>query len=228
LASFGSTNRRFKALDYLWVGVALLFHAMLLLMPFSMPNEVAPKSETISVTFVTPPEAETPEEQPVESELATTQPDTKPEKKPASITTAPLEPQEQVPEPLLDTIQALPKPVSAAQLLQSAADFNLSTPVKDKSLTLGAFSAPPLPANFAPSLKIDDNLFDGRIAMADSEIMDEWVDASGGYNVVVKLPSGRVLCGQAQPYSSMDPLVEHVTMWQSCGGDGKRKPKRRR
>ena len=227
MASFEATNRQLKAADYLWAGVALLTHGALLFIPFSMPDEVAPKSETISVTFVTPPQVEPAEEKPVESQLATTQPDIKPENKPASVTPEPTEPQEQVPEPLLDKIHALPKSVSTARLLQRAADFNLSTAVKDKPLTLGAFSAPPLPSNFAPSLTKDDNLFDGKIAMIGSEVVDEWVDASGGYNVRVKLPSGRVLCGQAQPYSSMNPLVEHVTMWQSCGGDGKKKTRRR-
>ena len=205
-----------------------MIHGALLLMPFSMPREVAPESETISVTFVVPPQVKPPEEQPVERQLATQPSDIIPEEKPALLAPEPEEPQAQEPEPLPDTIQVLPKRVSAAQLLQSSADFNLSAPEQQKSQALGTFSAPPLPRNWAPSLTIDDNLFDGRMAMANSEVMDEWVDAGGEYNVIVKLPSGRVLCGQAQPYSSMDPLVEHVTMWQSCGGDGKRKPKRRR
>ena len=225
MASFETTTSRFKPVDYLWLGVALLVHTMLLLIPFNMPDELDPIPANITVTFANPPKAVSQEDQPIEPQVAAQQPDITPEKKPDSIIPEPMEPQ--VSEPLPATTQTVPKTVSAAQLLHSAAEFSLSVPEKEKPLTLGAFKAPPLPANWSSSITMEENLFDGTVALTSPEVMDEWVDVSGGYNMVVKTQSGRTLCGRAQAWNSMNPLQEHVMMWGPCGGNGKRKAKPR-
>lgn len=215
------TNRRLKAVDCLWLGIALLFHSVVLLVPISIPTEVSPVAEIITVTLVKQLKVEPPKDHPVKH-----QPEIIAEKKSPSITSEPKDSQQV--ESVLVSTQALPKSITTAQLLRSVDHLKLSIPEKKKPLALGAISAPPLPANWSPSLKIDDNLFNGKVASAGSEIMDQWVDAGGGINMVIKTSSGNTLCGQAQAWTSMNPLVEPVMMWRSCGGGGKRASKVRR
>ena len=52
LAAFEMTNRRLKAINGLWLGVALLLHSALLLVPISTPSGPAPVTEIVSVTLV--------------------------------------------------------------------------------------------------------------------------------------------------------------------------------
>lgn len=220
------TNRRLKAVHGLWLGIALLLHSALLLVPIHIPPEVPPAAEIITVTLATQSNAEPPGDQPVKKQPEITPetiPEINPEKKPLSVASEPKD--SQLVESLQLSTPALPKSVTTAQLLRSVSHLKLPLPEKEKPLELGAFMAPPLPANWSPGLKIEDNLFSGSVASAGSEIVDQWGDAGGRYNVVVKTSSGHTLCGQTQAWSSMNPLVEPVMMWRSCGGNGKRTSK---
>lgn len=213
------TNRRLKAVDGLWLGIALAFHSALLFVPISVPPELSPATETLTVTLDTRSRDVPPVDQPVKY-----QPEINPDKRPQSVPQKPQDVQSLV--PLLVSAQDLSEPITTAQLLRSVSYLKPPQPESEKALELGAFRAPPLPANWLPSLEIDDNLFSGTVTSAGSEIVDQWGGADGRYNVVVKTSTGRKLCGQAQAWSPMNPLEEHVTMWRSCGGNGKRTSER--
>jgi hypothetical protein len=73
-----------------------------------------------------------------------------------------------------------------------------------------------------PAWSPSGNLFDGMVAPPETEIVDRWLAADGSQNVVVNLPSGETLCGRAEAWNPMQALVEHVMMFRSCGGGGKR------
>ena len=209
------TNRRLKTVDGLWLGIALLLHSLLLLVPINIPPELPPVPEIITVTLDIQSKAEPPVDQPVKY-----QSEINPEKKPKSVTPEPKDSQQV--DPLLFSTHVLSKSITTTQLLRSVSHLKLPRPEREKPLDLGTFRVPPLPANWSPSLKTDDNLFNGKIASAGSEIVDQWGEAGGRYNVVVKTSSGHTLCGQVQAWSPMNSLKEHVTMWRSCGGSGNR------
>jgi hypothetical protein len=215
------TNHRLKAVDGLWLGIALALHLALLLVPVNIPPELSPTTETLTVTVTLDTRSKDvpPIDQPVKY-----QPEINPERRPQSV---PQEPQDvQQLDPLLFSAQDLSAPITTAQLLRSVRHLKPPQPESEKALELGTFRAPPLPANWLPSLKIDDNLFNGTVTSGGSEIVDQWGGADGRYNVVVKTSTGHTLCGQAQAWSPMNPLEEHVTMWRSCGGNGKRTSER--
>ena len=66
------------------------------------------------------------------------------------------------------------------------------------------------------------NTFDGMMAPVETELVDRWQAADGSNNVVINTPNGDALCGRAEAWNPMQPLVEHLMMFRSCGGGGKR------
>ncbi len=212
-------NRRLKAVDGLWLGIALALHSALLLVPINIPPELSPATESLTVTLDIQSKAVPPIDQPVEY-----QPEINPERRPQSVPQKPKDVQQL--DPLLYSAQNLSEPITTAQLLRTVRHLKFPQPESEKTLKLGTFRAPPLPANWLPSLEIDDNLFHGTVTSAGSEIVDQWGGVDGRYNVVVKTSTGHTLCGQALAWSPMNPLEEHVTMWRSCGGNGKRSAER--
>ena len=237
LAAFEMTNRRLKAINGLWLGVALLLHSALLLVPISTPSGPAPVTEIVSVTLVAQSIINPPRDEPLKHQsepipetiaetIAETDQEIIPEREPPLTASRPKSPQQV--DPLLPSTPVLSKSITTAQLLRSASNLKLPLAEKEKSLELGAFRAVTLPGNWSPSLKMEDNLFNGRVALAVTKIVDQWVYIGGGYNAVVKTRSGHTLCGQAQPWSPMNPLLEPVVMWRNCDSIRKRNSKRLR
>jgi hypothetical protein len=68
----------------------------------------------------------------------------------------------------------------------------------------------------------DNNLFDGMVAPAETELVDRWQAADGSNNVVINTPNGETLCGRAEAWDPLRPLMEPLMMFRSCGGGGKR------
>ena len=66
------------------------------------------------------------------------------------------------------------------------------------------------------------NTFDGMMAPVETELVDRWQASDGSSNVVINTPNGDTFCGRAEAWNPMQPLVEHLTMFRSCGGGGKR------
>ncbi len=52
MADFAINNRRFKAIYGLWLGIALLLHLALLLVPIGMPRQLSPAPEAFTVILV--------------------------------------------------------------------------------------------------------------------------------------------------------------------------------
>jgi hypothetical protein len=113
-------------------------------------------------------------------------------------------------------------PPSTAVLLQSAADRKWRAPAEDSTRRLGVFVPQDVPPNWKPSITLDENLFDGMTVPRQVRVVDRWISPDGAYNVVVNMPNGDTLCGRGQAWDPMQPLIEHVVQFASCGGGGKR------
>jgi hypothetical protein len=108
-------------------------------------------------------------------------------------------------------------------IVQSELDKSAIAPERQ----LGSARSYRPPANWrphagAPYLAESDNRFNGMAAPAEVEIVDRWLASDGSQNVVVNLPNGDTVCGRAEPWNPMQPLVEHIMMFRPCGGGGKR------
>ena len=56
---------------------------------------------------------------------------------------------------------------------------------------------------------------------ADTGAVDRWLAADGSHNVVITAPDGETYCGRAEAWNPMNPLVEPIMTYRSCGA-GKR------
>jgi hypothetical protein len=83
---------------------------------------------------------------------------------------------------------------------------------QDNSWRGGSKSAAGLP---------DNKLFDGMVSPAETELVERWQAADGSNNVVINTPNGDTLCGRAQAWDPLRPLMEPLMMFRSCGGGGK-------
>lgn len=204
--------------------LAVALHAALLLIPSRQPAPMAPpQSVTVDVRFEPAPFAQP---EPITESIP-------PEPLPLTEIPAEAMPETTLAEPSQATQaadsaeQAPPQsarpPPSTAYLLETARtmDWQLETP----SLRIpGVPFIPDLPQNLTrPIMPLAPNAFDGYVLPTQAEVMDQWIDASGVINAVIKTPTGEILCGSIRPWDPMDPLVEHVAMYRTCGGGGKRK-----
>lgn len=208
-----SESMRFGRCDGAWLIAVVLLHGCLLLIPlkqFSM-DTAAPRILTISLpkpTHLETPAAEMPApevtlEEP-RREISEPRPpkiEQTPEKDPAT---------EQVNRP------------SAATLFDSASRFNWSLRDKPKVRSLGQPRPYEVPENWRSGIKLEDNLFDGMMAPAETEIVDQWVASDGSRNIVLDTPGGQTLCGRAKAWDPLNPMVPQLMMFRTCGGGGRR------
>ena len=206
--------------DVLWLTVAILVHALLLLVPLhTVPPDV--NTETVvSVSLVTPVREETvfqkPEEPLIQEPLmreTVIVPEEIPQQEPV-LAKQPAPPAAPAEEEIED--------YTTARLYSSASSLKWSLPEENESLQLGVFKPRPLPGNWLPAIELEENRFSEMYAPAETEIVDRWLAADGSHNVVINTPSGDTLCGRAQAWNPMSPLVEHVMMFRPCAGGGKR------
>jgi hypothetical protein len=224
-----------KPADMAFLAMAVLVHAALLLVPLkdwnSQPSAGTPRL-TVDLRQLPPPVAVEP---PRES-----QPEAQREAEPAEKTERRPEPEERrtariVPDELPrkpdDAQPQEPGPeanrISAQELRELVRQSALPKDENAPSRHLGTARPWQPPANWnkhagAPYLAEFDNTFNGMTAPEESEIVDRWVATDGSHNVVVNLPNGDTVCGRAEPYNPMQPLVEPVMMFRPCGGGGKR------
>jgi len=213
---------RFKRRDALWLALALLLHALLLLIPLKHPPAPGSASKVISVALLTP-----------HKEQALILDETLPP--------APAEPTETVEEllpqqlpPRLDEpaqpeVRASAGSANAplvntttARLLDSASSLKWSLPEPVQDRQPGVFSPRAVPRNWRPKIVVEDNRFNGMVVPTKTEIVDRWMAANGTHNVVLNTPSGDTMCGRAQPRNPMNPVLEPIfTLWK-CGGGGAR------
>lgn len=225
-----SQNRKITFRDLRWLGIALVAHALLLLIPLR-DHLRGPGDEQAAITvrlfhaFQDQPEPPATEEQTPspEPELLEIPPESPPE----------------IREPMQEEIaeNALPvedadehPPISIAKLLGLRESIGERVPLEDTdgdaTLSLGEPAPFERPYNWqhgagARALGPFDNTFNGKTVPAKVEVVDRWLAADGSHNVIVETPTGLRMCGRARSWNPIQPLVEHIMMWQVCGGDGK-------
>jgi len=200
--------------DGLWLGIAVLLHAFLLLVPMRHSAPAAQESQVVSVSLLAP-RKEKPvfenEELPFAEDIASSQ---TPPLAEVPIPPEPIAMESRPEEPVVKTTTAL--------LLDSASRFKWPSIEQDESRQLGVFVPRPIPENWRPRIVVEDNLFNGMTLPTRTEIVDRWLAADGNHNVVINTPSGETLCGRAKPWDPMNPELEPVMTFWKCGGGGKR------
>ena len=217
-----SAAMRINRRDGLWLAVAVLLHSLVLLIPvrqFSGPAETV-RSVTISllnsaeIEFsatqapVLPPipEEVRPPEHPILAEKPATRQDPAVDKEETSAIS--------IPEAPLNT--------STARLTESLDRITWAIPDHGKNRELGVRVPGQIPENWRPGIRLEENRFDGMVVPRKVEIVDRWLAADGSHNVVMNTPGGETLCGRAQAWNPMSPLLEPIMMFRRCGGGGKR------
>jgi len=208
--------------DVLWLALAVLLHAMLLLVPPRQTSAPLGNSHVLSVELLAPaatdPRAEKPRPVAKARQMAV-QPKKSSSRAAALISdeTPPLasKPFDTGPEDTATT-------TTVARLIDSASQLKWNRPDEDEHRKLGEFVPPAAPANWRPGIAVEDNRFDDTVAPAATEIVDQWLAADGSQNLVIRTPTGHTLCGRARAWDPMNPLFEPVMMYRPCGGGGKR------
>jgi len=231
---------KWKKADLAWLGLALATHAGLLLLPLGKPEGKPPLPKQLTVELIdwrAPAEPLVPELNDVITETVTPDSQPKPEPRvealPREALTGPANPPRQPAGPDSQTLESEPienlppDRLTAAFLLNSASRAELPKVEAASTQTLGVHQRRELPSNWQRGNRVNALLtgepgLDIVMAPAETEIVDRWLDAQGGHNVVVNLPNGDTYCGRAQAWDPMQPLVEHIMMFRPCGGGGKR------
>lgn len=219
-----------------FLATAMLLHAALLLLPlktWKVPALPVPPRLTIDLRQLPSParteaESEKPQSEAEQIDVAsneslmTEEPEPiKAERRTARVAL------EELPEKPADTS---PKEVPELLTAQQLRDLiRRAQPQEDAAEDRQLGTARPYqpPANWgknagAPYLADFDNRFNGMTVPAEVEIVDRWLASDGSHNVVVNLPNGDTICGRAEAYNPMQPLVQPIMMFRSCGGGGKR------
>ena len=195
--------------DGLWFALAVLAHLLLLSIPVGRQLAEHPPDLAIAVSLLRSapawPDATEPPPAPVEVSARKRPP-------------VPLEP---ATTPTPELPQPEPRAPGAIEFLESARSLELA-PSPSTPRVLGEFRPPPPPSNWQPSITVEENLFGEYYLPSETEVVDRWLAADGSHNVVIRAPNGMTLCGRAQPWNPMQPLVEHVMMFHECAGGGKR------
>jgi hypothetical protein len=226
----GTTERGLTSRDGLWLAIAVIAHAGLLLAPINPEPPGEPAAErSLLIELKLQPMVEQP----------FVQPEPLPEPDPPPDPTEPKLPQQQTEPPPVPVMEiaaedenaapddaGLPAEkapaVSTALLLQSAADQNWSMTTEGTTRKLGVFVPREMPQNWRPGITLEDNLFNGMTAPRKIEIVDRWISPDGSQNVVINTPAGETLCGRGLAWDPMRPLVENIIQYRPCGGGGKR------
>lgn len=222
---------RWKKSDGAWLALAVLVHASLLLLPLRQvytPENSMPGISIQLTHFSTLPvpapvlvEPETPDSTP--SQVESTVADNVVEADQASIPLPVVEIFTPTTEPIA-TENAHETPMTTARLIHFASLADLGAPLPETPRAPGLYAPRELPANWRSGMRLPgaDNLFDGMAAPAQTEVADQWLAADGSHNVVMNLPNGETVCGRVEAWDPMHPLFEHVMMYRTCGGGGKR------
>lgn len=111
---------------------------------------------------------------------------------------------------------------SAAGLRDALNRFGFDTGAQEPSRALGLPPAPPGPSDGVTGGTPLGARIAESFAPARPVVLDRWLAADGSHHVVVELPGGETVCGRAERWDPMHPLVEHVMMFRSCAGGGRR------
>lgn len=214
--------KRWDAQDSLWLCLAIVLHALLLLIPVLQKDHMTTSTVPLNITLLAPPPIEKPFIEELESQKTelravknkTVAPDDRPVPELANLK----EHGDRADQEPTDKEVILTTP----WLLDSASEMELMVPAVNDSRRLGVFVPQPLPENWRSGIRIEDNMFNGMVLPSKTEMVDRWLAADGSHNVVINTPSGHTLCGRVPAWNPMQPLVEHVMQFHPCGGGGKR------
>jgi hypothetical protein len=210
---------RIRLRDGLWLVIALLAHGLLFLIPAERPSGQEPDSQPLSIVLTHRERVELTLDPSLESQTPETviQPVPMP-RNPAPRAEADGRRKQNQP---VQPARAAAHIITTARLIDSASRIEWKPTEPEIFRRLGT---PPPPA--APGERTgwfrEDNLFDGMMAPAETEVLDRWLAADGSRNVVVETPSGDTYCGRSTAWDPMNPLFEPVTQYRPCGGGGKR------
>ena len=206
----------------IWLALAVLLHAILMLVPLQRFPSVTETSRVVSVSLLAPRI-----KQPVSEQREA--PAHPPEESRPVVSVPPPGALPPVESPALVKSGAgkagpggPPADATTARLIDSASRFKWPAVEKDQSRKLGVFAPQSIPDNWRPGITVEENWFNDMVVPAKTEIVDRWLAADGSHNVVLNTTSGETLCGRAQPWNPMRPLLEPVMMFWKCGGGGKR------
>jgi len=213
-----ATDSRFVG----WLALAVLAHALLLLIPSQRDRQSGEPLPALAISMLraAPTAPAVPQANPRDRQtepLRETPPGDPPDQPTADSTTAPNPPAERPTE----SLPRQPEP-SAAYLLDLAGRQQWRLPETSAERRLGEHVPRPLPPNWRPTLGFEANRFDGMVAPAEIEVLDRWLAADGSQNIVVTTPDGQTYCGRAEAWNPLNPLVEPIMTYRSCGGGGKR------
>lgn len=107
-------------------------------------------------------------------------------------------------------------PASTARLLDFASRREWNLPESSDPPRLGVLTPPP--SNRQARTVADTASPSGSGLPVRTGIVDQWLAADGSHNVMIRTPSGQLLCGRAEAWNPMSPLVEPVMLYRACGG----------
>lgn len=211
-----------------WLAVAVLLHAALLFIPARQALPPGHKLGTLTValsrTLRAPApasQAESSQDERVIAELPQAPPDAPDAPATQSAPTsaaaatpaaaAELEPPAQAPGAAAAT-DVPTAPVTTARLLDFAHRREWNLPEASGTLPLEAFPPQPPPSDRRSGTPKESTAPPARTA-----IVDQWLAADGSHNVMVRTATGQLLCGRAEAWNPMSPLVEPVMMYRACG-----------
>lgn len=127
-----------------------------------------------------------------------------------------------VPEERQASETSTDKTLNTQQLRQWVEKADGLAPPQEASRALGTAKSYRPPANWSRNAgaaffaSFDDRSHEPNLP-ADVTVVDRWQAADGSHQVVVQLPTGESMCGRAEAYNPMQPLVEHIMMFRICG-----------
>jgi hypothetical protein len=196
-----------------WLLVAILLHALLLLLPSQRDQHAGKGRHSLKVSLLAPPQA--PSVVPgTAPEIPGTATPPKAAERPAVQPELPRGGDAEAPDP--------PAQPSAAYLLDLAGRREWRLPQAGSRRQLGVFVPQPLPPNWRPSPAAPPTRFADAALPESTKVVDRWLAADGSYNVVVTTPGGETYCGRSESWDPMNPLVEPIRVFRSCGGGGER------
>lgn len=210
-----------------WLAVAMLLHALLLLIPAQRGLTPGPAANSLAVVLIkawqAAPGAAELNRARAEPEPVPSPPEPRSAPEPATSSkpglTADEAPRSAAParEAATSPDAGSPdRPVTAARLLDLANPREWRLPGKPGEYQPGDPASPSRP-NWRPGTDLGRSRFDGRALPERVEIVDRWLAPDGSHNVMIEMPTGEMLCGRAAAWDPTQPLVEPVMMYRSCG-----------
>lgn len=209
-----------------WLAVAIFLHALLLLIPAQQGLSPGPTANSLAVVLTrawqAAPGAAVMDRARAEMEPSPPEPRSAPEPLPPS---PPGRPTAEAPRLAAPAREDAPSPdagspdqaVTAARLLDLANPHDWRLPGASEARRPGELAPRPLRPHWRPGTSLGPSRFDGRALPERVEIVDRWLAPDGSHNVMIETPTGEMLCGRAAAWDPMQPLVEQVMMYRSCG-----------